>query len=44
MIGLCATCVGEHTKVHTKNHTIPDYENIQNTFQVTDQMLNEKYL
>ena len=44
MVGLCATCVADHTKMHHMAQTYPDYENIQQTYQITSAILNEEAL
>ena len=32
LVGLCATCICEHTQQHMKRGSAPQYENIKNTF------------
>lgn len=32
LVGLCATCVCEHTEMHARNGTIPQYQNVRDTF------------
>ena len=32
LVGLCATCICTHTEVHAKIGTVPQYENIRDTF------------
>ena len=32
LIGLCATCVCSHTEVHAQLATVPQYQNIRDTF------------
>ena len=41
MVGLCPTCICEHTEFHHFQNTLPDYQNINLTCKVTEDMLNE---
>lgn len=41
MVGLCPTCVCQHTEFHHRHNTLPDYQTITSTYSVTEDMLHE---
>lgn len=42
LVGLCATCICEHTQQHLKRGSPPHYENIKNTFARYNERMREQ--
>jgi hypothetical protein len=42
LVGLCATCICEHTEQHLKRGTPPCYENIKSTFSKYNDRVREQ--
>ena len=41
MVGLCPTCICEHTEQHHLLRTLPDYQNIQQSYQITEKVIRD---